>query len=60
MDKQRSAYRIEVFCGALVMVVALGLTGCSWFGSSEKVSGGAMSGEASGAVGTDYRLGAKS
>jgi polysaccharide export outer membrane protein len=59
MDKQRSGSRIEILCGALATVVVLGMTGCGWLGSSEKGSGGVVSGEASGTVGTDYQLGAE-
>ena len=54
MDKQRSGIHIVVLRGALAIVVALGMTGCSWFSTSEEVSGGA-----SGTAGTAYVLGAE-
>ena len=54
MDNQRSGIHIVVFRGALAIVVALGMTGCSWFSASEKVSGGTL-----GTAGTAYVLGAE-
>ena len=54
MANQRSGIHTVLLRGALTIVVALGMAGCSWFSSSDKVSGGTL-----GTAGTAYVLGAE-